>query len=632
MLLLVFVAIAVFVVHSMSGTKDASENVQRSTAIRNAYDDARYEVLNVRYTAELHIKDMTPESRGAFDDAVNDATTAFDHIAEIGDPSDRAVIEELYADTLPALASVQRLFLALERGEPFNEPIPGPDIVERMENALKPNAIAREAEAATALTQMTEAEERALRFTVAVCGIGFLLAVGLLWGLSISSRREANHQYELGQLRTAALTDSLTGLGNHRAFIEELRRQVARATRHNEPLSLALIDIDEFKEVNDTWGHGRGDTVLKEIAKLMDDGTRQEDYAFRIGGDEFALILPHSEGDAAVRAMTNLRLLATKSMQDGRPTLSIGLASVRDCEGDETVLRQQADSALYQAKLQGRNAVVTFVRSADSRPAFPAAKIAAVRTLLADGKMEAAFQPIWGLTGHNLIAHEALARIPAEYDISGPQLAFDIAERIGKSAELDHLCRTTILSRAHEIPEGSLLFVNVSPYTLTHSTFSAASMVREFEEAGVSPERIVLEITEHSTVSVPVIAAAAATLRAAGFKIALDDVGAGNAGLQMLRRVPVEYVKIDRSVLVSALDDPMGRAAVMAIVAFASQSGALVVAEGIEDSAMLELVRWIAEGGDDADEGLIYAVQGYLLGYPSAVLASGEPPDQLAAA
>jgi len=626
----VFVAIAAFVVYSMTGTKDAASRVQRSTEISSAYTEARYEVLNVRFAAELHLKDMTPESRAAFDDAVNTAVAALDHIAEIGDPSDQAVIDGLYAETLPALASVQRLFLALERGEPFNEPLPDANTVERMDNRLKPNAIAREAEATAALSELIAAEDEALRVTVAVTGIGALLVVGLLWGLNISSRREANHQYELAQLRTAALTDSLTGLGNHRAFIEELRRQVARSVRHDEPLALALIDIDEFKQVNDTWGHGHGDVVLRDVAKLLNDFTREEDYAFRIGGDEFALILPHSEGDGAHNAMEKLRANCSVRFNGG-PTLSIGVGNARYCEGDESVLRQQADSALYEAKLKGRNATITFVPTADSRPVFPAAKIAALRELLDAEHMEAAFQPIWGLNEQKLLAHEALARIPAGYDLPGPQLAFEIAERIGKSAELDQLCRSAILKRAADIPRGSLLFVNISPYSLTHTTFSPEALAKEFTDAGISVDRVVLEVTERSTVSVPVIAAAVAQLRAVGFKTALDDVGAGNAGLQMLRQIPVDYVKIDRTVLVGAMQNTMGRAAVMAIVAFASQAGALVVAEGVEDQSMLELVRWIAEGGDEVKDSLVYAVQGYLLGYPSPVISTGEAPTELAA-
>jgi len=629
-LILVFVGIGAFVLRSMLNTRDTAEEVERSAELSRAYDQARFEITRIQIAGTNHLNEPSPESRVAFDEAVEAAVSSLEHIRVIGNDEDRALIDSIFATELPILETVKRIFLALEQGEPITDAIPEADTVERIFAILEPPADARESNSVAELRGLVLDQDRDIRITIAVCGAGLLLVLGLLAALQSFSRREAHHQAELNQLRTAALTDSLTGLGNHRAFLEELRRQVARSTRHNEELALAMIDVDEFKDVNDTWGHAKGDTVLREIARHLSDFTRQEDYAFRIGGDEFAMILPHTNATVATRAMDQLRVAVSRALKDG-PTLSVGIAAARHCEGDDSVLRQQADSALYEAKLKGRNATVTFEPTVDSKPVFPAAKIAALRKLLLDDRVEAAFQPIWNLNDGTLLAHEALARIPAEYEISGPQLAFDIAERIGKCADLDQACRRAILDRASAIPEGSMLFVNVSPYSLTHAAFSAEALLAEFAAAGFGSDRVVLEITERSTVSVPIIEAAVARLRAAGFRIALDDVGAGNAGLEMLRRVPVEYVKIDRGVLLSALQDTMGRAAVMAIVAFASQAGALVVAEGIEDESMMELVRWIAEGGDDVNESMIYAVQGYLLGYPSADIAGGEPPSQLAA-
>jgi diguanylate cyclase (GGDEF)-like protein len=629
-LVLVFVGIGAFVVRSMMAARDAASEAHRSSEISAAYDETRYRITAVQAAAETHLRAPTPDTRAAFDTAVMDAIAAIDHLRAVGDPDDVELINELYNRDLPALDSVRRIFLSLERGEPITEEIPPADTVVRILAALEPRAAERQQDSAAKLTGLEEDQERDVRITVAVCGAGLLIVLGLIVALQAFGRREARHQAELHRLRTAALTDSLTGLGNHRAFVEELRRQVARAARHNEELALAVIDVDEFKDVNDTWGHARGDAVLLEVATLLNLYSRQEDYAFRIGGDEFAMILPHSDDQTAHKAMERLRQAAARHFKDA-PTLSIGVTSARNAEGDEGVLRQQADSALYEAKLKGRNAAVVFVPSEGARPVFAAAKIAGLRRLLADGSVNAVFQPIWGLTDGSLLAHEALARIPEEYDIDGPQLAFDIAERIGKCAELDSLCRAAILASAPSLPPNGMLFVNISPYTLTHAAFSAESLAEEFKAAGFEPKRVVLEITERSTVSVAIIEFAVEKLREAGFRMALDDVGAGNAGLEMLRRVAVDYVKIDHDVLVSALQDTMARAAVMAIAAFASQAGTRVVAEGIENEPMMELVRWIASGGDDPANSMVYAVQGFLLGQPSPASGPGEPPKQLAA-
>ena len=629
-LIAVFVGIGIFVVRSMMETRDAAKDAEHSSDISRAYGEARYWIVSVQLAAEQHLKQATPETRANFDATVDSAIAALEHLREIGQPEDVAVVDDLYQRELPALESVKRIFLSLERGEPITEAIPAPDTADRILALLEPPAADRQASSASALQGLVGDQGANVRVTVIVCGSGLVLVLALIVAVQAFGRKEARHQVELARLRTAALTDSLTGLGNHRAFVEELRRQVARSTLHDESLVLAMIDIDEFKEVNDTWGHGRGDAVLLDVAATLNDFCRGHDYAFRIGGDEFAMILPHTERAIAYHAMEQLRM-AIESVTEGTPTVSIGLASADASDGDESVLRQQADSALYEAKLKGRNTSVLFVAAEGTRPVFPAVKINALRKLLNDGAISAAFQPIWNLEDGTLLAHEALARIPDEYEIGGPQMAFDIAERIGKCADLDKACRAAILKRGPEIPEGSLLFVNVSPYTLTHADFSPELLVEEFKAVGFDPSAVVLEITERSTVSVSSIESAVARLHAVGFRIALDDVGSGNAGLEMLRRVPVEFVKIDRGVLTSAIEDTMGRAAVMAIVAFASQAGALVVAEGVESERMMELVRWVASGGDEATESMVYAVQGYLLGHPSAEITQGPRSQHLAA-
>ncbi len=630
LLILVFIGIGAFVVHSSIQTRDTSREVQQSAEISRTYDRARLAVVSAQLALEQHLKAPTPQTRGRFDGAVDEALAALSAIRETGTSQDRALVEALYQDELPALATVRRIFLSIERGEPITDTIPDAATADRILAKLAVPADAREQRAATDLQTLTSNQTANVKITVAVCAVGLLLVLALLAGVQSFTGRDALQRAELNQLRTAALTDSLTGLGNHRAFLEELRRQVARAHRHDEKLMLAMIDVDEFKNVNDTWGHGRGDSVLRDVAGLLNEFTRREDYVFRVGGDEFAIILPHADVDAAGRVLERLRQGAALSLKDG-PTLSIGVADACNCQGDDTVLRQQADSALYEAKLRGRDATVVFVPSAGTKPAFPAAKMNALRRLLSEGAVDAAFQPIWSLADSSLLGHEALARIPDEYNIAGPRLAFAIAERLGKCADLDATYRAAVVARLSEIGGDTLLFANLSPYTLSHASFSASALAAEFAAGGFPPQRVVLEISERSTVAVPVIEAAVGQLHAAGFQVALDDVGTGNAGLEMLRRVPVEFVKIDRDVLKSAINDTMGKAAVMAIVAFAAQAGARVVADGVEDHRMMELVRWVAAGGDEVTTSMVHAVQGFLLGHPSSEFTSGEPPRELAA-
>ena len=213
-----------------------------------------------------------------------------------------------------------------------------------------------------------------------------------------------------------------------------------------------------------------------------------------------------------------------------------------------------------------------------------------------------------------MLAFEALTRPPVEYDFSGPQEAFDIAEKIGRAHELDYLCVKAILARAAELPADVLLFLNLTPQTLDHDVLTAAVLLEAVLSAGLTPERVVLEITERSIVRLEVVVREARKLRKLGFRLALDDTGAGNAGLEMLSQLPVDFVKIDRSILVKALTDASARTIFAGITAMARQMHSYVIAEGIEDVEMLDLVQ---QAGTQA-------VQGYLIGRPNQVLPSAQ--------
>ena len=510
----------------------------------------------------------------------------------------------------------------------------------------------------TSRTATAEAAQRnAARLLLAVMGgaVALALALGLLLAHSIAgplrtltataaaiaggdatAHIDLTRGDELGTLATSlramvahlrerATTDPLTGLGNHRAYHEEAGRALAHAARHGEPLALALLDLDDFKLINDQHGHTQGDRVLAALGTLL-RGRRAEDRAFRLGGDEFALLLPATTQERAATALERLRQEAGPRLSGA--TLSIGIAArVPDDgagdagdaggAGDLATLREQADAALYEAKRRGRNAVVAFGEIAGDTAIVSGATILAVRRLLAERAVTVAFQPIWDLERRVVLAYEALARPAGAYGLSGPQEAFDVAERIGRAHELDALCRAAILARAHELPPNALLFLNLSPASLDHALLAGETLVEATTAAGLTPARVVLEITERSLTRPAVVIREAKRLRALGFRIALDDVGAGNAGLEMLRLLPVDYLKIDRAVVAGAVDDTTTRSVLAAILAFAREAGTFVIAEGIETEAMLDFVD---RAGREPTGRTVRAVQGYLLGPPRATI------------
>ncbi|MDP8976945.1 MAG: EAL domain-containing protein [Actinomycetota bacterium] len=452
---------------------------------------------------------------------------------------------------------------------------------------------------------LLEQELAALRrSSFGALGASLLIAIPLMWllgGRSLAGR------YQSAEERSSR--DGLTGLANHRSFQEEIRREVARALRHGGSLSLAMVDVDDFKVVNDQAGHRQGDEMLVELGAALASG-RLTDRAFRIGGDEFAVILPQTDHEGAVVAAERLRVAAARRVPG--TTISIGIATLGP-EGDSNVLRDQADAALYEAKRLGRDRAVSFHEAALAS-VLPAAKIHALRALLGEGRLSAVYQPIWNVGTGEVMAFEGLARPSEDYGFEGPLEAFQVAERIGKVDELDALCRRAVLAGAAGLPPDALLFVNVSPQVLDHESLACRRLVEEVQAAGLGQERVVIEITERSTERLDVVVREAARLRQLGFKLALDDVGSGNAGLEMLLQVRFDFVKVDRGVVNSVVEDGPGRAVMAAVCAFASEARSFVIAEGIETQAALESVKRILLR-HHLSAG--YGAQGFLLGRPA---------------
>jgi diguanylate cyclase (GGDEF)-like protein len=415
-----------------------------------------------------------------------------------------------------------------------------------------------------------------------------------------------------------ATRDGLTDIPNHRAFEDELAQATAAAGRNQDPLALALLDLDHFKLINDRHGHPQGDTLLKRVATLLRDG-RAADRAYRIGGDEFALLMPNTDEQGARILVRRL----SRTLGETDAAASIGVATMRAGYSAEE-LRAEADAALYEAKRRGGKGFVSVVEICDHVSVTTTSKREAVRGLVEERRLTTVFQPIWNFGSGELLGIEALTRPDPSYGLSGPAEAFDIAEQIGCVHELDELCATRALMAASDLPEGALLFVNVTPKTLELDFNGNEWLHTGVERAGLAPGRVVVEVTERiGARTVPVIKSLD-HLRERGFGLALDDVGTGNAGLEMLRKIGAEYVKLDQSIVAAAATEPNARAVLMAMATFARQTGAFVIAEGIENEETLEFLRSV-EALDAQPGTIIQGGQGFELGYPSPQMPTGKP-------
>jgi diguanylate cyclase (GGDEF)-like protein len=414
--------------------------------------------------------------------------------------------------------------------------------------------------------------------------------------------------------RAESLRDTLTGLGNHRAFQEEFERQWLIARRHGTPLALALIDLDDFKRVNDVGGHGSGDRCLNLFAQTMIGQLRRSDRAFRVGGDEFAIVLPQSDVDGAY--LTVRRLLATalegSTGYELKPSVSFtaGISGLPGPAVDRESMYHQADAALYWGKRHGRTSVTTYDASrhdgASTRP--PAELSAAIRQVAVTGALRAVFQPIYDMKTGAVHGFEGLTRPLPGMGFADPNELFAAAEAVGRTVELDLACLATVLSSFATLGLPGSLTINLSPRTLESDEFSVPALLHMLQRNRMDPTAVVLELTERDSVEdLDRLRRATEACRAAGMRVAADDVGAGNAGLRLLSQVRFDIVKIDLSLVQGGAVRETSLEVVRTLRDLADRWGAMVIAEGIETPVQLQLVRSLG----------IAAGQGYLLGRPA---------------
>lgn len=419
------------------------------------------------------------------------------------------------------------------------------------------------------------------------------------------------------RLREQAEFDELTGVLNRGALQDVLARVHADAQRTGMSYAVMLSDIDNFKAINDQHGHQTGDEVLAQVTRCMQAGLRQGDWLGRWGGEEFLALLPRIEADEAVEIADRLRQQVAAATfatdyTEFRVTLSGGVACHPLDAIDTQSLLSIADAALYEAKDAGRNRVQRATRR--GRRLYTLA--ARIEEGLRAGRIRPAYQPIVDLRDGHIVGEEALARL-----ISRGRKVMVAADFI-EVASLRHLihhidehifgCALQHCRQRVEQGLPRLQFVNISAGTLRHPERIAA-MATAMHNAGeacsgttLSEGPLVVEITERDFLYPEQAAQMLAPLLACGARLAIDDFGSGYSSFQYLVELPVEFVKIEGSIVRKAVTDTKARAVLRGIRDVARESGARTLAEGVEDAATAELVRELG----------IDWVQGYYFGVP----------------
>lgn len=423
------------------------------------------------------------------------------------------------------------------------------------------------------------------------------------------SRAQLREMYEAA--REDSLRDGLTSLGNHRGFQEELERQMEWYRRYRVPLSLVVLDLDDLKITNDTRGHAAGDEVLRRIGRLIAGSVRYSDRAFRVGGDEFAILMPHTDRAGAVEFARRLLDRALESEPGtARLSFSAGVSSCPELTTSRAQLYVQADAALYWCKRHGRSSVDAFDPERDRRvdKSDTNELAAAVVQVASARQLRAVFQPIVDLTSGQVLGFEGLIRPTGEAPFPDAGSLFHAAEAVGRTVELDAACFSVVATAAQRVAQDQVLSLNLSPRTVEAHDFSVPALLDQLSRHAIDPRRLILELTEREAVyDLDRLRANLAELQKAGIRIAADDVGAGNSGLQLLSQVRFDIVKIDLLLVQEGAQRASSRAVVRSLRDLARRWGAFVVAEGIETSEQLRAVRELG----------VAAGQGFLLGRPN---------------
>ena len=447
-----------------------------------------------------------------------------------------------------------------------------------------------------------------------VTALAAVLALGLAYLLAVGVRRDINRTE--ARMDELAYLDPVTGLPNRRAASEHLRLGVAAARERDQRLAVLLLDLDDFKLINDSFGHPVGDVVLRTAAQRLQAQLPSGAMAYRFGGDEFIVLCTHPPGDALPQpaAQTVLALLSAPMHVESHQIVlrcSAGMARFPDDAQDEHELLRAADAAMYHAKSLGKNGFAAYRPELHASSQRRLRLEAELRHAVQRGELLLHYQPIVELQSGALVGAEALLRWQhPERGLVLPGEFIAVAEDCGLIVDiggwvLDEAARQLVTWSAQGV-DGFALAVNVSARQLRRGAL-LPQVERALVLAGAEAPRLEIEITEHTLVEdLQVNHQTLQALRERGVRVAIDDFGTGLSSLAYLKRLPLDKFKIDRSFVSELPSDPGDLAIVGAITAMSRALGLPVVAEGVETQAQREVLLRL---------GCAYA-QGFLFGRP----------------
>ena len=453
---------------------------------------------------------------------------------------------------------------------------------------------------------------------VLIGGVALSVLVGLLMFVLATGRERARRQLHqrTGQLNHQAFHDALTGLPNRALVMDRIDQMLARDRRHHAVGAALFVDMDDFKNVNDTLGHGAGDRLLVAVAARLGKTLREVDTIGRMGGDEFVVLIDGVSPELAPELVAQRLLDVMRQpfdLQHGSMpltvNLSIGIATAEECGSGEELLRN-ADVALYQAKGAGKNRFATFEPQMQTDIGRRTELEFDLRSALTGNQYRLVYQPIYNLDDLTVIGVEALLRWdhPRRGAI-GPDEFIPILEQTGQIREvgrwvLRQACEQTAAWHAR----GDTLDISVNVSARQLDEDSITDDIREaLQTSGLDASSLIVEITETALMhNLDATAGRLHAIKKLGVRVAVDDFGTGYSSLAYLRQFPVDCLKIDRAFTNAVSTSPESRALVGTLVQLGKDLGLTTLAEGVETTEEMDILR-----GAEVDQ-----AQGFLMARP----------------
>lgn len=592
----VLLMVSGFAVWSSVATGRLGQQAISSSVLSGYYMSAATAVAVIESRERQYRLDPGPEVRRLHSVAVADLTTSLDHVHHFGSYEDRLLVEDVRTALTPYLERIYWVFDAVDRGDhaqarriDIEEADPK---FEKIEKAVLQASTNHQQESMVALEQL-RARESFNAVSTPIVFIAGLILVCLFAKVLQRSRVELESQRK--DALHASLHDKLTGLANRSLLADRFEQALRLGRRQGTTTGLLLIDLDRFKEVNDTLGHHYGDRLLDQIGKRLISVAREVDTVARLGGDEFAILLPSVDGlEGALKAALRLHTAITASFGIENVYLdveaSVGVV-ISGLHGDDpSTLMQRADIAMYEAKKQGKG-ILTYDPSSDQRSPERLAMLGELRRGLDRGEVFLNYQPKVSLSTGKVMGVEALVRW--QHPVRGlvcPDEFIPFAELTGIIGPLTQYVLNLALSQVRAWADTGTwiqVAVNISARNLLDNKL-VIQIADLLERYGLAPNMLALEVTESA---IMIDSCAARTilmqLHSMGICIAIDDFGAGYTSLAQLKDLPISELKIDKAFVLAMQSARADELIVRSIIDLGHNLGMKVIAEGVETAEVL---------------------------------------------